>query len=139
ATAVAHAEPAAGKCHNPRATVQTLYAAVSAARQNPKYIADATACLDLGGLPADRPDSELLAVQLESVLRAADVNTERIPDEPAGDVYDLAGPDGGRIALRRQPDGRWLFDRETVAQIPKMAAAARKILQDKNREAATLN
>src|SRR5260370_33376882 len=83
----AHAEPPAGKCRNPRATVQTLYAAVGGARENPKYIADATACLDLGALPADRPDSELLAVQLEAGLRAADVNTARIPDAAAADAH----------------------------------------------------
>src|SRR5262249_36353710 len=39
----------------------------------------------------------------------------------------------------RLPDGRWLFDRETVAQIPKLYAEAQKHLQDKNKEAASLN
>ena len=38
----------------PGATVQTLFAAVNASHQNPKYIGEATACLDLGGL-AGRP------------------------------------------------------------------------------------
>src|SRR5665213_3548306 len=131
--------PGADKPHSPRATVQTLFAAVNAARQNPKYIGEGTACLDLGGLPAGARDPDLLAVGLEEILRAADVSTERLPDEVAGDVYALSGPDGGRIALRRQSDGRWLFDRDTVAQIPPMAAAARKVLQERNKEAAALN
>jgi MscS family membrane protein len=131
--------PQADKLHSPRATVQTLFVAVNAARQNPKFIAEGTACLDLGGLPAGTRDPDLLAVELEEVLRAADVCTERLPDDVAGDVYALSGPDGGRIALHRQPDGRWLFDRDTVAQIPPMAAAARKVLQDRNKDAAALN
>ena len=127
------------KCRTPRATVQTLFAAVGGARQNPRFIADAVACLDLGGLPPDQSDPDRLAIELESVLRAADVNTELIPEEVAGDVYNLTGPGDWSIALHRQSDGRWLFDRSTVAQIPKMATAARKILQDKNKEAAALN
>ena len=131
--------PQAGKLGSPRATVQTLFAAVNASRQNPKYIAEGTACLDLGGLPAGTRDPDLLAVGLEEVLRAADVCTERLPDDVAGDDYTLSGPDGGRIALHRQPDGRWLFDRDAVAQIPPMAAAARKVLQDRNKDAAALN
>ncbi len=138
--AAVHAEtPQPEKRYSPRTTVQTLYVAVGGARQNPKYIQEATACLDLGGLPPDHRDSDLLAVQLEAILRASDVNTERIPEDVAADVYDLAGPEGARIALRRQPDGHWLFDRETVALIPKMATDARKILEDKNKEAAALN
>ncbi len=132
-------EPHADKLLSPRATVQTLFAAVNASHQNPKYIGEGTACLDLGGETADRRDPDLLAVELEAVLRAANVNTERIPEDVIGDVYALSGPDGGRIGLRRQPDGRWLFDRDTVALIPPMAAAARKLLQDRNKDAAALN
>ena len=139
-TAVGRAQEARHeKLHSPQATVQTLFAAVNAAHTNPKYIGEATACLDLGGRSADQRDPDLLPVELEEVLRAADVNTERIPDDVDGDVYALSGSDGGRIALRRQPDGRWLFDRDTVAQLPTMAAAARKVLQERNKEAAALN
>ncbi len=131
--------PQADKLHSPRATVQTLFAAVSSARENPAHMHEAAACLDMDGLPPELCDPDLLAVQLESALRAADVTTERVPDEVAGDAFALAGSDGGRISLRRQPDGRWLFDRETVAHIPTLAAAARKTLQDRNKEAAALN
>jgi MscS family membrane protein len=134
----AQVEPAA-KRFSPRATVQTLFAAVGAARENPGYIKEATACLDLGGRAPGQRDPDLLAIELETVLRAADVNTERIPEEVEGDAYALSGPEGGRIGLRRQPDGRWQFDRETVAHIPQMGVAARAILQTRNKEAATLN
>ncbi len=131
--------PQTDKLGSPRAAVQTLFSAVSASHQNPKYIGEGTACLDLSGLTAGQSDPDLLAVELEAILRAADVDSERVPEEVAGDVYALSGPDGGRIALHRQPDGRWLFDRDTVTRIPVMAPAARKILQDRNKEAAALN
>src|SRR5262249_16164794 len=72
-------------------------------------------------------------------LRARDVDTELIPDEFNEAVYVFPEGAGERIALQRLPDGRWLFDRETVAQIPKLYAEAQKHLQDKNKEAASLN
>jgi hypothetical protein len=37
------------------------------------------------------------------------------------------------------PDGRWVFDRETVAQIPKLYTEAQKSLMERNKEAASLN
>ncbi len=132
-------EARAEKRRTPRATVQTLLAAVSAARETPKYIDDATACLDLGGLPPGGRDGALLVFQLEAVLRAAEVNTERIPEQVAGDEYVLSGPQGGRVGLRRQPDGRWLFDRDTVSRIPQMGGEAHKLLEEKNKQAAALN
>jgi MscS family membrane protein len=133
------AQQRAEKCRTPRATVQTLFAAVSSASQNPRFIDDAVACLDLSGLAPDQGDPARLAVQLESALRAVDVNTELIPEVIDGDAYALPGPEESRISLRRQPDGRWLFDREAVARIPKLGAEARKILQERNKEAAALN
>ena len=78
--AAARAEaPQNDKLQSPRATVQTLFVAVNAARQNPKYIGEATACLDLSGLPASVRDPDLLAVGLEEVLRAADVSSDASP------------------------------------------------------------
>ena len=132
-------EQAPHKCRTPRSTVQTLFAAVSGARQNPRLLADAIACLDLTGRQAGPGDADHLAIQLESVLRATEVNTELIPDEVAGGFYRLPGLGDRWIQLRRQSDGRWLFDQQTVEQIPQMAAEARKLLQDKNKEAASLN
>jgi MscS family membrane protein len=136
---IAQAQESAEKRRSPRNTVQTLYSGINGARQNARYIEDANACLDLSGLPPGQKDPGLLAFELESVLRAAGVNSESIPAEVAGDVYTLSGPEGGQITLRRQPDGHWLFDSATVVDIPKMGVAARKLLQEKNKEAAALN
>jgi MscS family membrane protein len=128
-----------GKYRSPRATVRTLLTAITISRANPHVIAEAAACLDLGGLPADQANGALLATQLEAVLRAADVDTEALPDAVSGDAYVLPDDHGHRITLRRTADGRWLFDRDTVAQIPKLYADAQKRLQDRNKEAAALN
>jgi MscS family membrane protein len=125
---------------SPRATVRTLLTSITVARANPQLIKNAVSCLDLGGLPANQKDSAaLLATRLEAVLRARDLDTEILPDKVEGDVYVLPEGQGSRIALQRMKDGRWLFDRETVAAIPKLYAEAQKQLQDKNREAASLS
>jgi MscS family membrane protein len=124
---------------SPRATVRTLLTAITVSRANPKVIKEAASCLDLGGQPANQQNAGLLATQLEAVLRGRSVDTEQIPDRVEGDVYVLPGAAEERIALRRLRDGRWLFDQETVAQIPTLFAAAQKRLQEKNREAAALN
>src|SRR6516164_6381392 len=100
-----------GRHRSPRATVRTLLTSITVARANPQLIQGAVSCLDLSGLPANQKETAaLLATRLE------------------GDVYVLPEGQGGRIALRKQKDGRWLFDRETVAQIPKLFADAQKQL-----------
>jgi MscS family membrane protein len=125
---------------SPRATVRTLLTSITVARAHPQLIKNAVSCLDLSGLPADQKDSAaLLATRLEAVLRARDVDTEILPDQVDGDVYVFTEGQGSRVALRKMNDGRWLFDRETVAQIPKLYAEAQKQLQDKNREAASIH
>ena len=128
------------KHHSPRATVRTLLTAITVARARPQVIQEAAACLDLSGLPANQQvTGGLLATQLEAVLRAKNVDSSQLPDESEGDVFVLPGTIGQPIALRRMPDGQWLFDRETVAQIPKLYTEAQKTLMERNKEAASLN
>jgi MscS family membrane protein len=139
--APAHAQGKQDDRHrSPRATVRTLLTSITVARAHPELIEGAVSCLDLSKIPAGQKDTAaLLATRLEAVLRARDVDTEALPDKVDGDVYTLPEGQGGRIALQKTKDGRWLFDRETVAQIPKLYAEAQKQLQDKNREAAALS
>ena len=125
---------------SPRATVRTLLTVITLAREAPQRIGDAAACLDLSGLPANQKNTGgLLATQLEAILRARGVDTDQLPDEMTEAVFVFPDESGNRIALQRMPDGRWLFDRETVALIPKLYAETQKHRQDKNREAASLN
>jgi MscS family membrane protein len=128
----------AERYHSPRATVRTFLSTITLARGDPSRFQEAAACLDLSGLSANQKNSGgLLATQLESVLRARGVNIELVSDDSTGTVYVLV--DAPRIALQKMPDGRWLFDRETVAQIPKLHAETQKLLQERNREAAALS
>jgi MscS family membrane protein len=125
---------------SPRATVRTLLTGITLAKRVPERMQEAIACLDLGGLPASQQSTAgLLATQLEAVLRARDVDTGLLPDDTKEAVYVLPDGSGPRIALKRQPDGRWLFDRDTVAQIPKLYAQTQKHRQEQNREAASLS
>jgi MscS family membrane protein len=129
-----------GRHRSPRATVRTLLTSITVARANPQLIEGAVSCLDLSGLPANQKDTApLLATRLEAVLRARDMDTENLPDRVEGSIYVLPDEHEKRITLQKMKDGRWLFDQETVAQIPKMYAEAQKQLLDKNREAASLN
>ena len=128
-----------GHYRSPRATVRTLFAAVSIARINPPAISAAITCLDLGDRPVTAPESALLANQLEAVLRARDLDDALIPDVADGTVYVFPEWHGLRMAMQRQPDGRWLFDRETTALIPRLFAEAQARLQEKNKAAAELN
>src|SRR5262249_43323619 len=81
----------------------------------------------------------MLATHLEAVLRARDVDTRLIADEVKDPVYVLPDQSGERIALRRTPAGRWQFDRETVARIPKLYAESQKHRQERNKEVAALH
>ena len=114
---------------SPRATVRTLFTVITVSHANPWMIEEAASCLDLSELPADqRSKGSLLATQLEAVLRARDVDTDFLPEDLKGDVYLLSDAPGQRIALKRQPDGRWLFDAATVTQIPRLYTEALKRL-----------
>jgi MscS family membrane protein len=127
------------KYRSPRDTVRTLLTAISLARAQPQRIRDAAACLDLSGLPAHQQDSAgLRATELEAVLRASDVDTNLLPDNISDTTYVFPDVPGQKIAMQRLPDGRWLFDKATVAQIPKLYAETQKQRQEKNREAAAL-
>ncbi len=125
---------------SPRATVRTFLTAISVAQGRPELIQGAVACLDLSGLPASqRGFAGLLATHLDAVLRDRDVNTFLIPDSSEDPVFVLDEGEGQRVSLKRMPDGRWLFDSDTVGRIPRLYAEAQKRRQEKNREAASLN
>src|SRR5262249_62135584 len=119
-----------GKLRTPRATLQTLYYAVDVYDYFPALIADAVACLDLGGaMTSDDAAAALLAVQLETVLKTLDVPLASVPDVPTAEPvqFELPGePKSAKstITLRRATDGLWRFDRPTVEASPILHRAA---------------
>jgi MscS family membrane protein len=113
--------PTDAKFATPRATLKTLYFSVLAYDFRPALIDDAVACLD-GGPDQGRDFAEAarLAVELDAVLRELCLPIGAAPNQPSGDTVTLHNADGFRIALSRQRDGRWCFDRQTVDQVPQM-------------------
>ena len=131
---------------SPRATVRTLLTAITLSRGVPHRIEEAAASSG----PARRlaEEDHPISARRPPRYRAgsgpalSDIDTSLIPDDIKEAAYvALLRPtgDGQRIALTRMPDGRWLFDPETVAQIPKLYAETQKRREEKNREAAALN
>src|SRR5262249_56150691 len=83
----------AGKPRTPRATLQTLYYAVDVYDYFPALIADAVACLDLGGaMASDDAAASLLAVNLENVLKTLDIPLASVPDVPTAQPLQLHLP-----------------------------------------------
>jgi MscS family membrane protein len=134
-------KPPDDRFRSPRATVRTLYTSVALARESPRRIATAADCLDRSGLPPKGHNAGLLARQLEAILRAKEIVTDLLPDDYSDETYTLLdlSKENLRLVLRRMPDGRYLFDRASVANIPAMWADVQKALLDKNREAAALS
>lgn len=136
--------PLAGKLRTPRATLQTLYYAVDVYDYFPGLIADAVACLDLGGaMASDDAAAALLAVNLETVLKTLDIPLASVPDVPTCDPvqFELPGePKSAKstITLRRSTDGLWRFDRPTVEAIPTLHRAAVARQKDLQAERAAL-
>ena len=124
---------------SPRATVRTLFTAITVARGNPPAIAGAVAALDFGDKAPSTSEAALRATQLETVLRARDFDGESVPDSVEGPVWVFPDWHGLRMGMQRQPDGRWLFDRETVALVPRLFAEAQARIQEKGKTAAELN
>jgi MscS family membrane protein len=133
-------EKADERYRSPRATARTLFMAVTVSRVNPQRVQDAADCLDQSALTDEqRQNAGVLASDLEAVLRSRDVDTDRLPDRVDENVYVFPDGQGQRIAMHRTAAGRWLFDPETVAAVPRYYAEVQKKLQEKNREAASLN
>jgi MscS family membrane protein len=132
----ARAQTTDPKYRTPRATLRTFYVAADLAREEPRHVADAVGCLDLGGL-SNPQFGGMLADRLETVLSAFEVAAYRLPDDDTLEECLLPDTQGHRIALRRMPDGNYRFDRETVAAVSPIWAELRKAEQAKGQQADT--
>jgi MscS family membrane protein len=104
---------------SPRATVRTFLIAMNLAEEDPHRIEEAVACLDLSGLPSQR-DGGRLAFSLEFILRSTNIPTIVIPDNEDGNVCTIGENKDVMLTLHRVGDGRWLFDSNTLQNLPKM-------------------
>ncbi|HLJ95511.1 MAG TPA: mechanosensitive ion channel domain-containing protein [Gemmataceae bacterium] len=122
------------KLRTPRETVKTLYFSIIAYDFHPALIDDAIACLEKNPEQA-RTAGELsrLAIELDAILQELCLPLDAVLENPSGDRVVLYDADGFTIALRRQADNCWLFDRDTVDRIPTMYRLA--LLRHRNLQA----
>jgi MscS family membrane protein len=104
---------------SPRATVRTFLIAMNLSEENPERLAEALACLDLAALPGPVRDGGRLAFELEYVLSSINIPTYIIPDALDSAEYVVGEGKEISVKLRKMPDGRWLFDAQTLAGLPK--------------------
>lgn len=124
---------------SPQATVRALSGFLELAREEPRQVQGAIACLDLSGLPKGPEQGGLLASKLDDILRARDIAPSLLPDDPNLDEFPLPELMGQRIVIRKYPDGCFRFDKETVARVPEMWMQVRQLSHDRNRELAALS
>jgi MscS family membrane protein len=123
ADGVATTGPAAAvdpRFRSPRATVRTFLIAMNLTEDDPHKIEDAVACLDLSGMPPDRRDGGRRAFELEFILRSTNIPTNVIPDLADGTDCEIGEGKDIKLRLHRLPDGRWLFEGQTLQSLPKM-------------------
>ena len=104
---------ASTKFSTPRETLKTLYFSIIAYDFHPALIDDAVACLEqCPGQPRDVGEMARLAIELDAILQELCLPVHGVPENPSEDQVVLHDGDGFKIALGRQADGQWRFDRE---------------------------
>ncbi len=106
---------------SPRRTLQTFLEAVpQASPLRPDLEAQARSTLDLEALnPVTRNERGAdVARRLHSALQVLEVLPTDLPESSTEDTLVVARAPSGDITMTRQPDGSWLFSRQTVATIP---------------------
>ncbi len=107
---------------SPRATMATfLHAMNDIKRGQPERIEDARATLDLSEVnPLVRQErgEDLAWMLLEVLDRTRLVDLDRVPDRRDGEPWVFERYGSGEVRIARVEDGRWLFDKETVAALP---------------------
>jgi MscS family membrane protein len=123
---------------SPRATMATfLHAMEDVKRGRPERIQQALSTLDLSTinpLIRDERGSELAWQLLEVMNRTRRVDLAQIPLMVDAGSWEFAHYDSGSVRIGRLGDGRWLFDRQTLAALPdittELAGRARVTGQD---------
>ena len=109
---------------SPRATMETfLHAMNDIKRGEPDRIEEAISTLDLSAvskLVRRERGSDLAWMLLEVMDRTRVVDTARIPERGDGEPYLFSRYRNGSIRIVPMQDGRWLFEGEGLAQLPKI-------------------
>ncbi|MCW8905630.1 MAG: mechanosensitive ion channel family protein [Sedimenticola sp.] len=109
---------------SPRATMETfLHAMNDIKRGDPARIDDAITTLDLSAvnkLVRRERGIDLAWMLLEVMDRTRLVDTQRVPDRSQGEPWLFARYRNGSIRIAPMQDGRWLFEGEGLASLPKI-------------------
>ena len=109
---------------SPRATMNSFLGAMNdIKRGNPDAIETAVSTLDLSEvnlLVRDERARDLSWMLLDVIDRTRFVEVQRIPNREQGDPWTFETYKSGAIIISRQEDGRWLFDRRTIALLPEL-------------------
>lgn len=108
--------------NSPRATMETFLQAMDEIKEGKDArISDAVTTLDLSAVnPLLRKErgSDLAWILLDVIDRTQVVNLRRIPARTEGAPYLFKSYKNGTVKITRQDDGRWLFDRQTLDDLP---------------------
>ncbi len=107
---------------SPRATMETFLSAMNdIKRGDPERIEGAITTLDLGDentLVRRERGTDLAWMLLDVMDRTRLVNLKKVPARKEGNPWVFSKYDSGVVRIARQADGRWQFDRETLARLP---------------------
>jgi MscS family membrane protein len=115
------AGPVDPRYRTPRATVRTFLVAMNLTEDDPTKIEEAALCLDLSGIPPRQGGR--LAFELEYILRSTNMPTWVIPEDVESAECTISESKEIKLTLRRMADGRWLFDSQTLKDLPRMRVA----------------
>ncbi|MCP3663326.1 MAG: mechanosensitive ion channel family protein [Gammaproteobacteria bacterium] len=122
---------------SPHATYSTFQDAIKAIKDgDDQRIEDAVATLDLSDInPMVRTErgAELAWLLVQALDKGGAVRLSRVPDATEGDSFVLKKYSSGTIQISRQGDGRWLFDKQTLANLPDLVLEINSTAREKGR------
>ena len=116
-------QPVDPKRESPRATLNTFLEAFKQPRVgvSPDPIEEAVKCLDLKDVPADYREVkgfEIASDLLEIIDSVENFHIEEVPNYTTGEPFAVYRSQIGEITISKQPNGEWLFTKETVQSVP---------------------
>ncbi len=109
---------------SPRDTLRTFLAGMNdVKRGDEKGIGDALTTLDLSEvstLVRQERGERLAWLLLEVMDRTRVIDLDKVPLETVDSIWTFETYEKGTIRIRRQEDGRWLFDSATLRQLPEI-------------------
>lgn len=107
---------------SPRETMQTFLKGMEDTKEhNSEQIKNAIKTLDLSDINAlvrFEKGRDIAWTLSEVLARTKQINVSRIPSRKTGKPYVVSKFDIGNIVIALKPDGRWLFDAQTVDVLP---------------------